>query len=73
MILELLSMENVFGKTEAMLYLDEILSNYDKDEVSAAVENGYIETRVICIGPDCGRILCHLSEKGRCKANESMH
>ncbi len=73
MIRDMLLMESVFDRAEAALYLDEVLCGVDVQEVKDAIEAGYITTKAICIGPDCGRVLCSLSEKGRCKAMEFMH
>jgi hypothetical protein len=73
MIQDFLALENMYEQNEATLYMDEVLQNYDTKEFTSAVTHGFLETRTVCIGPNCGRVLCWLTEKGRCKARAYMH
>ncbi len=73
MIRDFFALEEIYGRMESALYVDDLLFNYEADDLAQAVQQGYLQTRTICIGPDCGRVLCWLTEKGRCKAKSSMH
>lgn len=73
MINDFLAIEQLYDRSETALYIDEVLLNYKEQDVTSAIQAGYIQTRTVCIGPNCGRVLCWLTEKGRCKANASMH
>lgn len=73
MINDLYELEELYGRAEGALYVDEMLVNYNEQVLTSALEQGLLETRTVCIGPNCGRILCWLTEKGRCKASATMH
>ncbi|MGH1377051.1 MAG: hypothetical protein ACRBCK_11965 [Alphaproteobacteria bacterium] len=68
MLSDLLSLESCFGKFESVMFVDDIQNTYGEYSVEQAIEAGYLEWRIICIGPDCGRQLCWLSDKGRAAA-----
>lgn len=65
MLHDLLSLEHIFGKGHSAMFIEEILARYDLKDVSHALSSGYLMRRTICLGPDCGRCLCWLSEEGR--------
>lgn len=65
MLHDFIGLEEVFGRGNAVLFLDDIMQRYHQDEIIKALQSGIIEQRMVCIGPDCGRCLCYLSEKGR--------
>lgn len=73
MLNDFLELESFYGRRSAALYIDEAFKNYGEDKVEQAVNEGFLETRIICIGPDCGRILCWLTQKGRQLAMASVH
>ena len=70
MIQDLLALESYFGQQEPQFW-DEILERYGEDCCRHAVCEGYVTLRQVCLGPDCGRFLCALSEKGRMLAEVS--
>lgn len=65
MLNDFLSLENMFGPQGAVVFIDDLLARYDVEDVTNALEEGLVERRMICIGPDCGRCVCYLTEKGR--------
>ena len=65
MLRDFYMLEDLFGADSAGVYLDEVLEHYAEEELRMAFETGYLQGRVICIGPDCGRVLCWLSHDGR--------
>lgn len=65
MLDDLLSLEHVFGRGHGALFMEDLLRQYNEDEVINAFEQGLVERRMVCIGPDCGRCLCYLSDEGR--------
>lgn len=65
MLEDFLSLETVFGRGQAALFFDELVGVYGGEKLAQALEQGYLLHRKICIGPDCGRSLCYLSEEGR--------
>ncbi len=71
-LMDFLSLESFFGYKSAALFLEEIQNRYSHAEIKSAFSKGYLERRRICIGPDCGRYLCWLSDKGRCEAKKSI-
>ncbi len=73
MIVELMSLETLHGYEETTFYMDEMIKYYAFEEIKHALEKGDIHARKIYIGPDCGRVLCWLSEKGRRKAEPLLH
>ncbi len=73
MLSDLLSLERCFGKFEAVMFMEEIEDTYGELLVEEAIDAGHLEWRMVCIGPDCGRRLCWLSEKGREVARRRYH
>lgn len=65
MLDDFLSLENMFGRQQAAIFIDDLLARYSVQDVTHALEEGLVERRMICIGPDCGRCVCYLSDKGR--------
>lgn len=65
MLSDFLSLESVFGRNAATMFLDEIIEKYGEKNLQKSLSKGYLENRTIYIGPDSGRVLCWLSEKGR--------
>lgn len=73
MLSDFLALESFYDECGAVQYLDDITMRYGPLSVRQALESGYLERRLICIGPDCGRCVCRLSEIGRNEALKSMH
>lgn len=65
MLQDFLTLESFYGLGGGALFMDEVMQHYGVDRVRCAVESGFLLQRVICVGPDCGRCLCWLSEEGR--------
>lgn len=65
MLSDFLSLENFYGRTGAVCSIEEVLERYGERRVRSALNQGYLVKRKICIGPDCGRDLCWLSDAGR--------
>lgn len=73
MLSDLLSLEHLFGQENAALNIEDLLNRYGSDSVGDAIERGDIIRHRVCIGPDCGRDVCWLSENGRCKAAQFLY
>tara|TARA_R110002072_G_scaffold287170_1_gene452459 strand:- start:1385 stop:1606 length:222 start_codon:yes stop_codon:yes gene_type:complete len=73
MLSDFLSLEQYYGTQNAALYFEDVLSQYEEDAVFKALEQGYLIKKIMCIGPDCGRCLCWLSDDGRSYAQGGMH
>ena len=73
MLSDFLSLEHFYGHMGAVLYLDDLIEKYDAVHICQALDKGYLEKRLICIGPDCGRCVCWLSDYGRMEAHKAMH
>jgi hypothetical protein len=67
MLQDLLSLEQ-YGDGSA-LFIDELLKHYGEEPLKYALQQGFLVRRIICIGPDCGRCLCWLSDAGRLAAS----
>ncbi|PCJ99360.1 MAG: hypothetical protein COA45_04795 [Zetaproteobacteria bacterium] len=65
MLADFLSLEMFYGRVGAVFSIEEILERYGEKCVRSAINEGYLVKRTICIGPDCGRDLCWLSDMGR--------
>ena len=68
MLSDLLSLESMFGRKGATLFLDEAITRYGEQNIKNALNQGHLENRTVYLGPDSGRTLCWLSEEGRCAA-----
>lgn len=71
MLSDILSLESLFSKEGRAIFMDELIAHYGRDSVVDALKLGHIETRRIYVGPDLGRDLCCLSDKGRFVAQQS--
>ena len=65
MLEDLFSLEKLFGEEGAALFLEDVMRRYDEMVIEREIQNGHIIKRTINIGPDSGRALCWLSDKGR--------
>tara|TARA_R110001592_G_scaffold3525_36_gene20302 strand:+ start:6284 stop:6496 length:213 start_codon:yes stop_codon:yes gene_type:complete len=65
MLQDFVSMELLFGRGEAVLFIDDILDHYSENDVRSAIDGGYLTSHCLCFGPDCGRHVCWLTEAGR--------
>lgn len=68
MLQDFLTLESFYGLGGGALFLDEVTRRYGAESVRLALESGDLLQRMICVGPDCGRCLCWLSEEGRRRA-----
>ena len=68
MLSDFLLLEKVFAEQGRAVFIDELIAHYGEESVTRAMNRGYINVRRVCLGPDCGRNLCWLSDEGRCEA-----
>ncbi len=68
MLSDLLTLETLFDRKEAALYLDDLIKHYHLHDVFDALNQGHIITKTIYMGQNQGRCLCWLSDSGRCIA-----
>ncbi len=73
MLTDLLSLERLFGHENAAMHFEALCSKYGEDYVCGAIDKGELVLHNVCIGPDCGRSICWLSDKGRYKAAEFFY
>ncbi len=73
MLSDFLSLEQFYGVNDSAFYIEDLLRRYDLDSVRVALDSGLLIKKKICIGPDCGREMCWLSEKGREEAVRKLH
>lgn len=65
MLADLMLLEIYYGSGSAALYFEELSRRYGVQPVRRALKAGEIITRKVLLGPDCGRLLVSLTEKGR--------
>ena len=65
MLHDFFALEQFFGRKESALFIEDVIEQYGFQTVCKAIERGHLIKRRICIGPDCGRYLCWLSDEGR--------
>ncbi|MGH1399224.1 MAG: hypothetical protein ACRBCT_08435 [Alphaproteobacteria bacterium] len=64
---DLLTLELYFSSVESALFFEESVRKYGHETVKKCITAGEIVARKIYIGPDAGRTLLCLTEKGRLK------
>ncbi len=64
MLSDLMLLEIYYGSGAAALYLEELSLRYGAPAIQKAMRAGEIITRKILLGPDCGRLLVALTDKG---------
>ncbi len=65
MLKDFVALENLFGRRDAAMFVEDVLEHYSEHDLNTAINDGYLVYHCICIGPDCGRYVCWLSEAGR--------
>ncbi len=68
MLSDFLTLEAYFGSESAALYFEELSQKYNTGRIWEAVQRGDLHCREIRLGPEKGRWIYWLSEKGRGKA-----
>jgi len=68
MLYDFMILEIYYGPTAASLYLEELSLRYGLPAIQKALTAGDVILKRIACGPDCGRIIVWLSEKGRARA-----
>lgn len=65
MLQDFVELESLFGRRNAIVFVEDVLEHYSEHDLHAAIKEGYLVCHSICIGPDCGRHVCWLSDAGR--------
>jgi hypothetical protein len=68
MLSDFLVLERYYDAPETALFYEELSQRYGVNAIKKALQAGYLMTRRVMYGPDCGRVMFWLSEKGREKA-----
>lgn len=66
MITDFQMLEDYFGRTHAVQTYEDIARYYGGEAIQRAISAGYIAGKTILCGPDRGRCILWLTEKGRC-------
>ncbi len=66
---DLLTLELYFSSVESVLFFEECTRKYGMDSVKKCIAAEELAARKIYIGPDAGRTLLCLTEKGRLKVS----
>ena len=69
MLSDFLMLEAFYGPPAAGLFLEDLSLRYGIPAVKKALRAGEIIARPVLCGPDCGRWLMGLTDKGRAAAN----
>jgi hypothetical protein len=69
MLSDLLLLEIYYGSGSAALYFEEMSERYGIPAIQKALRKGEVITRKVLLGPDTGRWLVTLTDKGRLNAN----
>ena len=72
MLSDLLALEAYFGSAESALFFEDLSRQYSPRAIRRALQEGYITGRQVRCGPDCGRRLFWLTEKGRHRAQTAL-
>ncbi len=67
MLSDFLTLEIYFGHDASAQFFEDLAKRYGKKSIEKAVQTGDLIQKKIAIGPDAGRDLIWLSEKGRQK------
>lgn len=73
MLKDFAAIERLFGRGEAILFIEDVLEHYSEGDLFFAIRCGYLVSHSICFGPDCGRHVCWLSEEGRTLVSRSLN
>lgn len=65
MLEDLYILEQFYGRTQAAMFMESAIERYGAQALREAMDHHHIERRMVCIGPDCGKCLCYLTEEGR--------
>jgi hypothetical protein len=65
MLSDLLLLEIYYGSGAAALYFEDLSSRYSTSAIQKALRKGEIMARQVLLGPDSGRWLVALTDKGR--------
>lgn len=71
MLSDLLLLEIYYGSGAAALYFEEISERYGIPVIQKALRKGEVMARQVLLGPDSGRWLVALTDKGRAHASEN--
>lgn len=65
---DFLTLESYFSSEESARFFEDISQKYGTEPLKKCIESGEIICRKVYIGPDQGRVMLFLSDKGRSKA-----
>lgn len=65
MLSDLLILESYYGHPACAQFFDDVTRQYGTRAVRQALRDGDIAARPVLVGPDSGRLLVELTEKGR--------
>ena len=66
---DFLTLEVYFSNSESAQFFEECSQKYGAEPVKTCIKKGELACRQILIGPDAGKNLLWLTDKGREKAN----
>jgi hypothetical protein len=69
MLSDFLMLEAFYGPPSAALFLEELSKRYGLPAIRKALRAGEIVAKPVLCGPDCGRWLLGLTDKGRAAAH----
>ena len=65
MLSDLLILEHYYGHPSCALFFEELARKYGVETIRKAMKAGDITARTVMVGPDAGRMLVGLTDKGR--------
>lgn len=68
MLYDFLLLEQYYEAPETIRFYEDLSRRYGAEPIKKAVEAGDLVSRRVLCGPNCGRVMFWLSEKGRQKA-----
>jgi hypothetical protein len=71
MLSELYALETFYGSEAAAQFFSKLSKKYGVEPVTKAIHDGLLAIRSIQLGPDAGKTLLYLTEKGRSQASMS--
>ncbi len=71
MLSDLLLLEIYYGSGAAALYFEDLSERYGASAIRRAMRKGEIMARQVLLGPDSGRWLVALTDKGRAAGQNS--
>jgi hypothetical protein len=71
MLSDFLLLEAYYGSPAAALFFEDLSVQYGVPAIRRALRGGDLVAKRVLCGPDCGRLLLWLSEKGRTTAGKS--